>query len=390
MSLFSFGSITFTENQTPSSSLNPGDYQILRYPRDVGATDKGHYVIFYINQQVKSQYSSSSALSVINRGDYFDPGQTTYIEKDSPSLNKSLNLAQSGMFTNGVNAKLQNGFGSSLKLTDISSNMARRIKRTSQAIALYMPDTLSFTNNQQYTDLSVGGYTSTAALATGMSIFDTLKDSRNISQAFDALRRNLVGNFSPFISYGIKEAFNKLKSGNVGDLINYSMFGATNPLLELIYTSPSFRNFNFEFMFYPRSEEEALEVQKIIGQFTFHQAPEIDIRNNGYFLIPPSEFDIEFKYSNVVNPNIQRISTCVLQSIMVDYAPHGFSAYEVPGNLTPELGGTGMPTAIRMTLNFRETQIVTKNDYQTPNALGPITTAPVVSNGWVSQEGGGP
>ena len=67
-------------------------------------------------------------------------------------------------------------------------------------------------------------------------------------------------------------------------------------------------------------------------------------------------------YNGIENPNIPKISTCVLESIFTDYAPNGFSAYEVPGQLA-ERGGTGMPVAIRLTLQFRETEIMTKASY---------------------------
>jgi hypothetical protein len=145
-----------------------------------------------------------------------------------------------------------------------------------------------------------------------------------------------------------------------------------NPMLEMIYSSPNFREFRFDFFFYPRSEKEAEEVQTIINRFHFHQAPEIDNKGSGFFLIPPSEFDILFYYNGSINPNIPKISTCVLQSIDIDYAPTGFSAYEVQGEPTPRSGRTGMPVGIRMSLNFKETEIITKNNFPTSRdtALG--------------------
>jgi hypothetical protein len=99
---------------------------------------------------------------------------------------------------------------------------------------------------------------------------------------------------------------------------------------------------------------------QIIKKLKFHQAPEIASRAGGRFLIPPSEFDIQFFYNGFENPNIPKVSTCVLDTIDVDYAPNGFSAYEVPGSLKPEEGETGTPTGIRLSLQFKETQIITK------------------------------
>jgi hypothetical protein len=134
-------------------------------------------------------------------------------------------------------------------------------------------------------------------------------------------------------------------------------------MMEVVYSSPEFRTFRFDFMFYPRSEKEALAVQDIISRFRFHQAPEVNTKfGNGYFMVPPSEFDISFFYNGKVNPNIPKISTCVMESMDVDYAPNGFSAYEIPSE-NAQLGRTGMPVAIRMSLQFKETEIMTKTSF---------------------------
>jgi hypothetical protein len=93
--------------------------------------------------------------------------------------------------------------------------------------------------------------------------------------------------------------------------------------------------------------------------FTFHQAPEVLTSSFGRYLVPPSEFDIQFFYNGQENPNIPKVSTCVLTGISVDYAPNGFASYETLLN-SPERGGTGMPVAIRMDLSFKETEIITK------------------------------
>ena len=60
------------------------------------------------------------------------------------------------------------------------------------------------------------------------------------------------------------------------------------------------------------------------------------------------------------NPNIDKISTCVLTNMSVDYAPKGFHAYEVGGENDAKLGRTGMPVGIGLSLSFMETQILTK------------------------------
>ena len=81
-------------------------------------------------------------------------------------------------------------------------------------------------------------------------------------------------------------------------------------------------------------------------------------------MIPPSEFDIQFYYAGRQNPNIPPISSCVLESIQVNYTPRGWAAYEVPGENNPDIGRTGMPVGIQMTLQFRETTYLTKDDFK--------------------------
>ena len=73
-------------------------------------------------------------------------------------------------------------------------------------------------------------------------------------------------------------------------------------------------------------------------------------------------------YNGKENPNIDKISTCVLTSISVDYAKEGFTAFEVAGENDPQLGRTGMPTGIAMSLKFKETQILTKESYRNSSA----------------------
>jgi hypothetical protein len=144
-------------------------------------------------------------------------------------------------------------------------------------------------------------------------------------------------------------------------------------MLEMIYKSPGFRSFQFDFTFYPRDEKEALEVQRIIERFRFHQAPELAQETQG-FLIPPSEFEIKFYYGGKQNPNIPQITTCILTNIDTNYAPNGWSAYEVPGENNPAIGRTGMPTSISLSLQFQEVTYLTKNDFK-KETVGQTTLA---------------
>ena len=66
MALFQINDIIFNKDKStprgPLSALAGSNYEYntYKYPRDLGAADKGHYVVFHINEQAKTQFPSST------------------------------------------------------------------------------------------------------------------------------------------------------------------------------------------------------------------------------------------------------------------------------------------------------------------------------------------
>ena len=376
---------------------------IKRYPEDLGTSPgRGHYIQFFINVQRKTQFKDfqeSSVPSVIAIRDYLDQirgagtssqglNQLSTLGTDVSSvlsnvINSASNLLPAGakkavgnfesIFKQRINQTAQ-GLGSKYpqlksgiselanQSTESLENLQqgiRKITQTNTAIALYMPDNLLFNYSHNFNTVDqkeILGRNASAVLQLSNSIRDGLKAGNGST---------VVKNMSPFISELISDKYSSFLSGIVGRTNAEAMFNAftgtvQNPSIELLYYSTPLRSFNFDFQFTPRSSKEAEEVLEIIRLFKFHAAPEILKDSSGRFLVPPSEFDIKFYYNGAENLNIPRITTCVLQSVSVNYAPNGFSAYELVDSPTAEYGGTGMPVAIRMSLQFQETQVITK------------------------------
>jgi hypothetical protein len=373
-----------------SGGRNNYNPNLLRYPSDLGNTDKGHYMVFNIHVQAKTSYVANednrdpkSQIQKNREALRAEVGATNIGGAANMILDKMRSLAgvidessipenvkkAAETFGGNIADKIPTGtkeeaqkFGKGVKQAVLPLNEAtflRTTKRTTDSIALYMPDTLVFEDRQNFTDLKLGGELATLGAAGATVLNDAGVGTKN----FDA--QALGKNATPFIADFIADKVGKLAGINTTNALFASLVGAVkNPQLEMIYTSPAFRSFSFEFMFYPRSEKEAKEVQAIIQRLRFHQAPEILSGSAGYFMVPPSEFDIEFRYNGEVNPNIPKISTCVLTSVNVDYAPNGFRAYEVPNQNKPEMGSTGMPVGIRVNLTFQELEIMTKFNYR--------------------------
>lgn len=303
-------------------------YTVQRYPIDIGALDKSHYMVIHVNKQIQSKFGKEV------HGEY-------------PTIFE--NIASRNSVTLGVG-----GGNISTSIVDNIDKLARSIVRTTDTIVLHMPDTLNFSHQQSYETLEVNTGKKSLAPLIGASAGVVLSDLKTGKKAMDYAR-----NLGPMIAnYLAKDsAFAKtIFVGVTGTVIN--------PMMEIIYSSPRFREFQFDFMFYPRSEKESYRLQNILETLKFHQAPEIKQESAGYLLVPPSEFDIKFYYRGTENPNIPKISTCVLTGLNVDYAPNGFAAYETPDSTGPYIGGTGSPVAIRMTLSFTETELLTKQSYR--------------------------
>ena len=410
MALFGFSDISFnkgsgsSERKGPLAPLVQNEFQttLLRYPLDVGNADKGHYMVFYIREQRNTGFKSgrlmqdnfkfddgSSAqqeiLSGLTSKSSMGPsvgqqllskvngalgqlnaktngalsGLTGAISKAAGGVANGVDnvLAKSSVAIGGNSAATSSHIETSIKsITGGSLGLTRTTKLTKDSIAMYMPDTLNYSYSQGYEDASLGDELMGKILAAGKSSVDRLKEG-DVAGAGSSV----------FKSIGLEAA--KGITDAAGEATGGALFTAAtgtvkNPMLEMIYKAPSFRSFTFDFTFYPRNEREALEVQRIIERFRFHQAPEL-VSGAGGFLIPPSEFDIKFYYSGTQNPNIPPIaSACVLERIDVNYAPNGWTAYEIPGENKPSLGRTGMPVAITMQLQFKETTFLTKADFK--------------------------
>ena len=386
MSFFGLGDIKFNKQRDkgfgPLSALDEQQeykYNTFRYPLDVGNYDKGHYMIIYI----LAQDATKSTAPPLAQDAPLAFGKQTIANSNgndfAPSHLITKNLATAKTAVNKVNSGVVSTKGSIFngdirsfstdavvdnsikKITDKGPGFLRKTTRTTDAIALYMPDTLQFDYSQNYQSQSPGKEILGQAVANAPGVVDKIKDG------------DFVGGLEGAARSGAGRVLLESLAGATGsgDSARLGLFAATgkvlNPMLEMLYSAPEFRSFQFDFLFYPRSEAEGLEVQKLMERLRYHQAPDLSLNDSGQndgLLIPPSEFEISFYYGGSENPNIPQIGQCVLEKIQINYAPQGFTAYEVPGENKPTLGRTGMPVAIQMTLNFREITYLTKFDFR--------------------------
>ena len=394
MAFFGLTDITFTNEQNRNGPLAPlftnrKLTNTFRYPLDIGNYDKGHYMVIHINKQQNSQFTGVSQKlndptqtplskidpkkSISNFKEKFSSGINKVIDNGVASISRSTNGALSWLQPSGPSfnaneaAKSTNNkeYIDSVKSIEDKSLLKTTIE-TTDSVVLYMPDTMAFTSAQNYEQLELGSEPAGKIAEVGKSLIETMQKNGMKAageQAFGAIKAAAATEITKAIGSAVG-------SGGTGKLAAFALTGGVvNPQLEVLYTSPSFRSFQFSFNFFPRDEREALEVQNIIERLRFHQAPELKQDTAGFLMIPPSEFEIEFYYGGQQNPNIPPIGRCVLKNIDVNYAPAGWSSFEMPGENKPQLGRTGMPTAITLTLDFQEVIILTKKSFRNQNDL---------------------
>ena len=358
---------------------SPYESKTLQFPLDIGAADKGHYLMFNINAQKNTQFATSDdtntkptvianmidlqnqrggSTNILNNK--FNEVAGNFLSKTASSsiVTAGIDIATAPLPTeiNGFFKDVQKSFGNlgkDLKGTN-SAEFLRTIKRTQDTVVLYMPDKITYSNSQNYNELKLGG------------------EVKSLAGASAAMQEGSATNLSTFAAFLAAE-ISPVSNKELGTIATAVTQVVKNPMLEVMYTGVSLRKFNFSFSLWPRSEQEAIEVQKIIELLRYHQAPEIKRNTGGFFLIPPSEFDISFMYNGKRNPNMDAISTCVLTNVAVDYTPKGFHAFESIDSIdNPELGKTGMPVGINLSLSFMETQIITKEYYRFDNGAKSI------------------
>lgn len=129
-------------------------------------------------------------------------------------------------------------------------------------------------------------------------------------------------------------------------------FGVTrNPHMAVIYKTPNFRVFNFQWQLRPKSYKESIEIHRIIHSLKFHSAPTYIA--GSHFLKYPNQFGLSFKN----NKFLYTMGTVVLKNFNVDYHGEGTPIYhDAPGGNRKFKA----PAVVNISTEFQEISILTK------------------------------
>ena len=129
------------------------------------------------------------------------------------------------------------------------------------------------------------------------------------------------------------------------------------PRMELMFEGLSRRNFSYNFTFLPKSVKEAETVEEIVKLFKFHSASDYGGALSGIMggadgvrtMTIPDLFDIKYMYMGSDNTHLNKIKTCVLSNISVEYGAERYTAYD-----------EGRPQTTKLALSFTELELITK------------------------------
>ena len=325
---------SFKGISTTQTSMN------LAYPLAVEQDEmEGHYIMFFINSA--------------------DPAKVKKVKADKEAAEFRSGFLGQDQLDKPTSSTLSSAPKGALAVTRPAT------VRLSKAISLYMPPAIKVQYQSLYKEEEIGAGAQLGAAAVSKAM-DTAAN-QGIS-GFNPLKANWSAGLSATGDAGLALAasFAKGLEATAGPLVGLQgSFGAMSiqsgqvlsNKMELLFTGVERRKFSYTFTFIPKSEAESKVVADIVFTFKKHMTPEFGSLFGkglqGRVLKIPETFDIQYMYKGKENPWINKISSCYLTDLDVQYGSDKAGFYEPLEN--PQLGTVGPPpTHTTLTLNFSE------------------------------------
>ena len=314
----------------------------LAYPLNVeGDPQQGHYITFYVRitdpaklQALKKAKANVERIekNILGAGGGGPPGTKGSLDNLSAQqldqYNRDKSVVDSGQAESGIK---QNSIV-------LKSRPTVRLKG---AISLYMPPSVQVSYESKYGEQEIG------FLAEGG--YNIIKQFQSGAKSKDLAMSGLNT-----LELGAKKAILKtldVAAPGAGALFALDEGRVITPKMELMFEGIGRRNFSFTFTFIPKSDQEAKVVKNIILMFKTHMSA--DYAGQGASgtgsMSFPDQFDIEYMHMGKLNPNLNKIATCALTKMDVQYGGDRYVAYE-----------GGVPQTTNLTLNFTEFEIITR------------------------------
>ena len=178
-----------------------------------------------------------------------------------------------------------------------------------------------------------------------------------IGEALSGMLSGVDAEFSRLLGNGAAKS--QIIAYFAGQAVGANVIGRTtgqviNPNLELLFSGPNLRSFNFNFNLTPRDAEEARIIRKMIRAMKRNMTPQISDKD--LFLKSPRIFELEYIFGDNTeqHPFMNKFKPCACTNFTVNYTPDGsYMTYR----------GEPSMTSYQIAMSFGEIEPIYSDEY---------------------------
>lgn len=237
-------------------------------------------------------------------------------------------------------------------ITEANQRINQRIKKSIGSVALPMQPGISESNSVGWGEDRLNALQIAGAKIAGDAIrsLGSLQPGQAAEKTIQNIKNALGEAASSFRDEDIIAYF-------AGQAVGANIFTrgtgrVLNPNLELLFSGPNLRTFNYTYTFTPRESSESEQIKQIIRFFKKNMAPQKV--GTGIFLQTPNVFKLKYIYaSGNTHPFLNNIKMCALTGFNVEYTPDGsYMTYK-----------DGSMTSYQISMQFNELDPIYSDDY---------------------------
>jgi|TARA_R110000868_G_scaffold33327_2_gene121210 hypothetical protein len=344
---------------------------MLSYPLDLESNPQsGHFIMFTAKKRtagtIKSQKANKNFDEIMAKLQVEASNiQDDIDDLDFAALDNTLAIADletaGGSVQNQIEGLNKNQKDKLAKQRAATAGIDKSIQlqsfgtqETVATIQLYMPPNVSVNYGVKYGEQEIGNLA-----LIGKEAFEGFKMSagKGMEDRFRAAAVQAKGSAREALLAMANASLDTVFSG-ARTLSQLSTGSVVTPRMELMFEGIDRRNFSYSFVFIPKSEKEAKVVEEIVYQFKENMMPEYSNADTRREMDIPNTFEIDYMYKESRNSFLNKIHTCFLKSIQVQYGGDRYTAYEP----SKSKFGTGpSPQKTTITLEFSELELITKD-----------------------------
>ena len=222
-------------------------------------------------------------------------------------------------------------------------------RTTVGSIILPMPKNLADSNSVSFSGDRMNAFQAAAAGMIGAILGDDAPGAATRAAAQNI--QGAIGENSGQLKDTVRAKVTESIIGG-GNVLTRTTGAILNSNLELLFSGPELRTFQFSYTMTPRTKPEAANCKRIIRMFK--KAMAAKLKQGALFLHTPNMFDIVFIHKGGPHPFLNKIKPCALTNFGVTYTPDGaYMTYE-----------DGSPVAYNLSFSFNEIEPIYDIDYE--------------------------